>query len=88
MSIGEALAAAREQRGLTLQQVSDVTRIRASVISAMEHDDFSGAAGDVYARGHIRSIGRLLDALQGIMGAARLALEESTTTRPTTEGIR
>ena len=41
-----------------------------------------------HARGHIRSIGRLLDALQGIMGAARLALEESTTTRPTTEGIR
>lgn len=62
MSIGEALAAAREQRGLTLQQVSDVTRIRASVISAMEHDDFSGAAGDVYARGHIRSIARAVGA--------------------------
>lgn len=30
-----------------------------------------------HARGHIRSIARLLDALRGIMGAARLALEEA-----------
>jgi predicted XRE-type DNA-binding protein len=30
-----------------------------------------------HGRGHIRSIDRLLDALRGIMGAARLALEES-----------
>lgn len=45
-----------------------------------------------HARGHIRSIGRLLDALQGIMGAALMALEEpmspSPTTSPTIEGTR
>ena len=62
MSIGEALAAAREERGLTLQQVSDVTRLRASVVSAMEHDDFHAAGGAVYARGHIRAIARAVDA--------------------------
>ena len=33
-----------------------------------------------HARGHIRSIDRLLDALRGIMGAARLALEEAAPT--------
>ena len=41
-----------------------------------------------HARGHIRSIDRLLDALQGIMGAARLALEEPTTSSPPIEGTR
>jgi hypothetical protein len=36
-----------------------------------------------HARGHIRSIDRLLDALRGIMGAARMALEETATTAET-----
>jgi DNA-binding CsgD family transcriptional regulator len=31
-----------------------------------------------HARGHIRSIDRLLDALRGIMGAARMALDETS----------
>ena len=41
-----------------------------------------------HARGHIRSIDRLLDALQGIMGAARLALEDAPPTAQATEGAR
>jgi hypothetical protein len=42
-----------------------------------------------HSRGHIRSIDRLLDALGGIMGAARLALDEAaTTTKVAAEGAR
>jgi hypothetical protein len=41
-----------------------------------------------HARGHIRSIDRLLDALRGIMGAARLALEDSAPPATATEGPR
>ncbi|HEX7473780.1 MAG TPA: hypothetical protein VF323_11915 [Candidatus Limnocylindrales bacterium] len=41
-----------------------------------------------HARGHIRSIDRLLDALRGIMGAARLALEEAPPNANATEGAR
>ncbi len=62
MSIGETLAAAREERGLTVQQVSDVTRLRATIVSAMEHDEFDAAGGAVYARGHIRAIARAVGA--------------------------
>jgi len=40
-----------------------------------------------HGRGHIRSIDRLLDALRGIMGAARLALEE-TAVPAAAEGAR
>jgi cytoskeletal protein RodZ len=56
VSIGETLAEARRQSGLTIAQVGQRTRIRESIIRAMEQDDFSPCGGDFYARGHIRSI--------------------------------
>ena len=56
MSIGETLAEARRQTGLTIAQVGQRTRIRESMIRAIEQDDFSPCGGDFYARGHIRSI--------------------------------
>lgn len=56
MNIGETLADARRQAGLTITQVSQRTRIRESIIRAIEQDDFSACGGDFYARGHIRSI--------------------------------
>ena len=56
MSIGDTLAAARRQSGLTVTQVSERTRIRETIIRGIEQDDFSACGGDFYARGHIRSI--------------------------------
>lgn len=58
MSIGEALADAQRQSGLSVTQVSQRTRIRESIIRAIERGDFSSCGGDFYARGHIRSIAR------------------------------
>ncbi len=59
MSIGEALAAARQRAGLTLSEVSAATRIRESIVRGIEHDDFAGCGGDFYARGHIRAMARV-----------------------------
>jgi len=56
VSIGETLADARRQAGLTVTQVSRETRIRESIIRDIERGDFSACGGDFYARGHIRSI--------------------------------
>lgn len=56
MSIGDTLAEARRQAGLTLMQVSEQTRIRESIVRSIEQGDFSSCGGDFYARGHIRSI--------------------------------
>jgi cytoskeletal protein RodZ len=58
VSIGDTLAAEREQAGLTVAQVSQQTRIRETIIRNIEHDDFTSCGGDFYARGHIRSIAR------------------------------
>jgi cytoskeletal protein RodZ len=58
VSIGESLADARRQAGLTTTQVSQQTRIRESIIRGIEQGDFAACGGDFYARGHIRSIAR------------------------------
>lgn len=62
MSIGQTLREAREEAGLTVEQVSESTRIRGTLIRNIEQDDFSLCGGDVYARGHIRSIARVVGA--------------------------
>jgi cytoskeletal protein RodZ len=56
VSIGETLADARRQAGLTVSEVSQQTRIRESIIRDIEQGDFATCGGDFYARGHIRSI--------------------------------
>jgi cytoskeletal protein RodZ len=65
VSIGESLAEARRQAGLTVAEVSQRTRIRESIIRAIEQDDYSACGGDFYARGHIRSIARVVGADPG-----------------------
>ena len=60
MSIGDTLAEARRQAGLTITQVSQQTRIRESIVRAIEQGDFSPCGGDFYARGHIRSIAEVV----------------------------
>ena len=62
MSIGDALADARRQAGLTITQVSQRTCIRETIIRGIERGDFSACGGDFYARGHIRSVARAVGA--------------------------
>jgi cytoskeletal protein RodZ len=62
VSIGDTLAEARRQSGLTVTQVSQRTRIRETIIRGIEQNDFSACGGDFYARGHIRSIAAVVHA--------------------------
>ncbi|MGW3987010.1 helix-turn-helix domain-containing protein [Streptomyces sp. NPDC004830] len=57
-SIGHALRQARIAAGLTVDDVSSATRVRMNIVHAIEADDFSPCGGDVYARGHIRTLAR------------------------------
>ncbi|MET9804089.1 helix-turn-helix domain-containing protein [Streptomyces sp. NPDC006368] len=57
-SIGRALQQARIDAGLTVEEVSTATRVRIPIVHAIEGDDFSRCGGDVYARGHIRTLAR------------------------------
>jgi cytoskeletal protein RodZ len=62
VSIGDTLAEARRQAGLTVTQVSQRTCIRETIIRGVERGDYSACGGDFYARGHIRSIARAVGA--------------------------
>ncbi|WP_405588682.1 helix-turn-helix domain-containing protein [Streptomyces sp. NBC_01190] len=59
-SVGRALAQARIAAGLSIDEVSTTTRVRVPILQAIEQDDFSRCGGDVYARGHIRTIARVV----------------------------
>jgi cytoskeletal protein RodZ len=84
VSIGNSLAEARRQAGLTIAEVGQQTRIRESIIRGIEQGDFSACGGDFYARGHIRSIASVVgidpvplvreyDVEHGPLGAMRAA---------------
>jgi cytoskeletal protein RodZ len=60
VTVGETLSDARRRRGLSVEDVAADTRIRATVIRAIEADEFRLCGGNVYARGHIRSIAKVL----------------------------
>jgi len=60
MKVGEALAAKRGERGLTIQQAATATRIRAHYLSALESNELERLAAPVYAKGHLRTYARFL----------------------------
>ncbi|MEU9481902.1 helix-turn-helix domain-containing protein [Streptomyces sp. NPDC048191] len=57
-SVGRALQQARIAAGLTVDEVSTATRVRTAIIHAIEADDFAPCGGDVYARGHLRTLAK------------------------------
>jgi cytoskeletal protein RodZ len=60
VTVGETLSHARRTRALSVDDVAAETRIRATLIRAIEADEFRLCGGNVYARGHIRSIAKVV----------------------------
>jgi transcriptional regulator with XRE-family HTH domain len=56
VTVGESLSQARYQAGLTIDELSERTKIRASVIRSIESDDYEACGGDLYVRGYVRAI--------------------------------
>jgi cytoskeletal protein RodZ len=60
LSVGGVLLEARERAGLSVAELSERTCIRRTLIEQIEHDEFDHCGGDVYARGHVKSIAQAL----------------------------
>ncbi len=58
--VGPELVAARTRLGLSVDDLAERTRIRPHVIESIEVDDFAPCGGDFYARGHLRTLARIL----------------------------
>jgi len=61
MQAKSSLAQAREAAGLTVEQISALTNIRAAVIKDLEMNSVEICGGIAYARGHIRTITKVLN---------------------------
>ena len=61
MQSKSSLAQAREAAGLTVEQISALTNIRAAVIKDLEMNSVEICGGIAYARGHIRTITKVLN---------------------------
>ena len=57
--IGPLVAAARHRARLSIDTLSERTRIRPHVLECIEVDDFEACGGDFYARGHLRTLARV-----------------------------
>ncbi len=55
MEIAELLREAREACGMTLEQASEITKVRIKYLAAIESGEFSVIPGEVYLKGFIRT---------------------------------
>jgi cytoskeleton protein RodZ len=58
MTIGSDLRQAREERGLSLRELSERTKIRLPILRAIDRDEFQGQAGGVIMRGYLKLYAR------------------------------
>ncbi|MEI7435398.1 MAG: helix-turn-helix transcriptional regulator [bacterium] len=54
MSLGEVLRAARQKCRLSVSQIAETTRLKATMIEDLERDDFSHVPAPIYGRGFLR----------------------------------
>src|SRR5215211_3657911 len=59
-SVGKKLHQARLQRGLTIDEAAHATKLRPDKIAALEADDYSRFANNIYAKGFLQIYGRFL----------------------------
>ena len=60
MSLGSVIRQARIDAGLSVDDLSERTSIRAGLLKEIESDDFTKCGGETYARGHLRNIAPLI----------------------------
>ena len=53
--IGSRIRQAREQRGLTIRDIANTTKISTAALNAIEHNDFARLPGGVFRRAHVRA---------------------------------
>jgi cytoskeletal protein RodZ len=58
MTLGEVIRQAREDAGLSIDELAQIVVLRSRLLVAMENDDFSQCGGDTYARGHLKNIAK------------------------------
>ena len=60
MKFGKSLRNERELRGITLEEISQQTKVHTRFLEAIEHDDLSILPAKAFAKGFLRSYARVV----------------------------
>ena len=80
--LGAVLRNEREKKGLTLDQVASITKLRVKIVEAIENETWGDLPPPVFVRGFIRSYAKVLD----LDGTELLHLHERVAPLPTVTG--
>ena len=81
-SIGARLKQARELRRLTLQQVSEITKVRPHYLQALENDDLSAIPSVAQARGFLRIYAEFLELTPADLVPPARSVDNASATQP------
>jgi len=59
-TLGEKLRAAREERGISISEVAEQTRISPHYITSIENNDYKTLPGGIFNKGFVKSYGKFL----------------------------
>ncbi len=74
--LGERLRAARDEKGLTLEEVAEATRMPLNYLQALENEELGQFTSELHARGFLRNYAAFL----GLDGQETLAVYEASRT--------
>ena len=76
-SLGEKLRQAREERGISLSEVAEQTRISPLYLEAIDHDDYKTLPGGIFNKGFVRSYAKYVgvDEQEALQDYSRLIAE-------------
>src|SRR5438270_7828461 len=60
LSLGEKLRQAREERGISISEVAEQTRISPLYLKSIEKDDYKPLPGGIFNKGFVRSYARYI----------------------------
>ncbi len=89
-TLGQELKQCREEKKITLDEISNATHISVRFLQAIERDDYKELPGDLYNRSFVRALARSVgfDELRALQsyerqsGAARVPTDEESVAAP------
>jgi len=79
LSLGEKLRAAREQRGISISEVAEQTRISPLYLEAIDADNYKTLPGGIFNKGFVRSYAKYvgIDEQEALQDYSRMVAESS-----------
>lgn len=78
-TLGEKIRQAREERGITIMEVSEQTRISPLYLEAIENDDYSPLPGGIFNKGFVKSFAKYvgIDENEALQDYAQLITQQT-----------